>query len=164
MEALSQLPVRSSKEPATPAYLLGWHDTEVLGGAGDPRALVRDIGIEIGRSAEIGDLPGEAQPFLDRRINGLANIRGDAFANSLGHGRRAEKADKAVESKVWIASLRDRGHIGHDSGSRRIRHRQQLDLAGLKLWSHDRERRHVDLDASDRQIVGCFDQVAIRNF
>ena len=125
---------------------------------------MRDIGIEIGRSAEIGDLPGEIQPFLDHRIDSLPNIGRDAVAELLGHGRRTEKADEAVESKIRIAGLGDRGHIGHDSGSRRIRHRQQLDLAGLKLWSHDRERRHVDLDASDRQVVGCFDQIAIRNF
>src|ERR1700757_4303904 len=122
MGALSQPPPPSPppKHPAPPAYLLGWHNTEVLGGAGDPRALVRDIGIEIGRSAEIGDLPGEIQPFLDHRINGLPNIGGDAVAESLGHGRRTEKADEAVESKIRIAGLGDRGHIGHDSGSPRF--------------------------------------------
>src|SRR6516225_11142927 len=105
---------------------LGRHDAEVFGRGADPRALLRDIGREVGRSAEIGDLPGEVQSFLDRRINGLANIRGDAFADSLGHGRRAEKSDKAVESKVWIASLDDRGHIWHDGSPPGIRHRQQF--------------------------------------
>src|SRR5262245_30935578 len=95
------------------AYSLRRHDAEFLGGASDARALVRDIGSEVGRPAEIGDLPGEVQPFLDCRINGLPNIRGDAFANSLGQGRRTEKADKAVESKIRIAGLGDRGHLGH---------------------------------------------------
>src|ERR1700747_1236879 len=100
MGASSQLPVRPPQQPTTPAYLLGWHDTEVLGGAGTPRALVRDIGIEIGRPAEIGDLPGEIQPFLDHRINGLPNIGGDAVAEPPGHGRRTAKATRALERKI----------------------------------------------------------------
>src|SRR5262249_34137389 len=58
------------------------NDTEVLGRAADARALLRDIGSEIGRPAEIGDLPAEIQPFLDHRINGLPNIGGDAVAES----------------------------------------------------------------------------------
>src|SRR5262249_12896310 len=93
MERLSQRPL--VEWTSTPANSRSRHDAEVCGGPADPRPLLRDIGSEVGRPAEIGDLPGEVQPFLDRRINGLANIRGNAFANSLGHGRRAEKADKA---------------------------------------------------------------------
>src|SRR5262249_41425172 len=92
-----------------PAHSLRRHDAEVLGRAANPRALLRDISSEVGRPAEIGDLPGEVQPFLDRRINGLANVCGDAFANSLGHGRRAEKADKAGGTMFWLATLRERG-------------------------------------------------------
>src|SRR5215831_14762684 len=88
----------SPEKSSISAYSLRRHDAEFLSSAGDPRALVRDIGSEVGRPAEIGDLPAEVQPFLDRRINRFPNIRGDAFANSLRHGRRAEKADKAVES------------------------------------------------------------------
>src|SRR5262249_11299814 len=94
------VPPASPKGPVSQPTSLGRHDAEVFGRGADPRALLRDIGGEVGRAAEIGDLPGEVQPFLDRRINGLPNICGDAFANSLRHGRRAEKADKAVERKV----------------------------------------------------------------
>src|SRR5262245_1071721 len=82
-----------SGDRAGPADSLGRSGTEVLGGGGEPRALLLDRGGELGGPAEVGKLPREVQPFLDHRIKGLPNVRGDVFANPVGHVGRAEKAD-----------------------------------------------------------------------
>src|SRR5258708_5078344 len=92
-------------------------------------------------------------------------------ARDIKSGERSVRTGATLDDDAFIecdaewlgdhAANRIAGAAGSEYGNEA---RQQLDLAGLKLWSHDRERRHVDLDASDRQVVGCFDQIAIRNF
>src|SRR5262245_5662187 len=78
-------------------------DAELLCSNRDPHVLPLHRRGELGRPAEIGDLPGQVQAVLDHRIHGPPNIRGNALANSAGHARVAEEADQAVERKLGIA-------------------------------------------------------------
>src|SRR5258708_9866265 len=85
-------PVISAALPSTRFMLaqsLGRNDAELLGGGSDARALQLDRGMEGGRAAEVGKLPGVVHPRRDPGIGAhLPYIRPAARARPQPHSRR----------------------------------------------------------------------------
>src|SRR5499427_1053952 len=141
-------------------------DAEVVGNCRDFLALLLGRLRELGRPANVGDLSGGGEAIANQRIgcNDRPNIRGDALAKFIRHAGWAEEADQAIECELGITGLLDRRNSGRSRGADAVRDRQQLDFSGLKLWPHDRQRRHIHLHASLGEIVGGLDRVAIGDF
>src|SRR6266436_6435111 len=79
--------------------------------------------------------------------------------------RAAPVITMTFSSTFMAISLHRLDHCtGRGRGADAVRDRQQLDFSGLKLWPHDRQRRHVHLHASLGEIVGGLDRVAIGDF
>src|SRR5258708_20304578 len=81
---------------------------------------------ELGGPADVEHLSrgGEALPNHRVGSNDRANIGGDALAKLVRHAEGSEQADEAIEGKLAVTRLFDRGDVG--SGGRahhvRVRH------------------------------------------
>src|SRR5262245_63368267 len=90
-------PVISATLPATRFMLaqsLGRNGADLLGGGSDARALQLDRGMEFGGPAEVGKLPGVAEPRRNRGIGAdLLHVRRNALAQRERHFGRTEKSN-----------------------------------------------------------------------
>src|SRR5258708_39055025 len=69
---------------------------------------------ELGGPADVEHLSrgGEALPNHRVGSNDRANIGGDALAKLVRHAEGAEQADEAIEGKLAVTRLFDRGDVG----------------------------------------------------
>src|SRR5262245_12174037 len=158
-------PVISATLPATRfmgAPSLGRNGADLLGGGCDARTLQLDRGMEFGGPAEVGKLPGVAEPRRNRGIGAdLLDVHRDALAQRQRHFGRTKKSHQPVEREVGIAGLGDRRYVGQHRRPNAVGHGEQLDLAGLQLWPHDRVRSFIELNPPGGEVVGRLDLIAI---